>query len=103
MNNPSPKPKTRVIKIAPTGRLTFIYDDALSGLLQAGTCRVDRASHVEPKLTPEGVRWFADLAPVAGPKLGPFPTRAAALENEVEWLTANRIYTPREEATHALP
>ena len=100
---PSPNPKQRVIKIAPTGRMTFIYDDTLAGLLQTGACRVDRASHVEPKMTLYGVRWFADLAPVAGPVLGPYDTRARALQEEVDWLNAHRIRSlPETEEIHAL-
>jgi hypothetical protein len=34
----------------------------------------------------ENGRWWADLSPVAGPKLGPFTKRSEALHAEVEWL-----------------
>ena len=38
-----------------------------------------RASHVEPN---DQGRWFADLAPVNGPILGPYTRRTEALEAE---------------------
>ena len=45
-----------------------------------GTARKSRrASHVEPDA--DG-RWWADLSPVAGPRLGPFEVRSAALDAE---------------------
>lgn len=31
-------------------------------------------------------RWWADLTPVAGPVLGPFDSRAQALQAESDWL-----------------
>jgi hypothetical protein len=48
-----------------------------------GELCVRRASHVEPD---DVGRWWADLAPVDGPKLGPFPLRSQALQAEVAWL-----------------
>jgi hypothetical protein len=69
--------------IRPDGAVRFVYDDALRGLLALGWATIRRASHVEP--TPAG-RWTADLGPVAGPVLGPFETRTAALEVERAWL-----------------
>ena len=61
----------------------LVYDDALRGLLALGPAAIRRASHVEP--TPDG-RWTADLGPMEGPVLGPFETRAAALDAERAWL-----------------
>jgi hypothetical protein len=61
----------------------FVYDDALRGLLALGPARIHRASHVEP--TPDG-QWTAELGPMNGPVLGPFETRAAALDAERAWL-----------------
>jgi hypothetical protein len=46
---------------------------------------IQRASHVEPD---EQGQWWADLAPVHGPKLGPFAVRSAALDAERCWLEA---------------
>ena len=69
--------------IRPDGTLPLVYGDAGRGLLALGRAAIRRASHVEP--TPEG-RWTADLGPMAGPVLGPFDTRAAALEAEQMWL-----------------
>ena len=69
--------------IRPDGTLHLIYDDAARGLLALGLATIRRASYVEP--TSEG-RWTADLGPMAGPLLGPFETRAAALEAEQTWL-----------------
>ena len=56
-----------------------------------GQPHIQRASHVEPDGRGQ---WIADLAPVGGPKLGPFSLRSAALEAErrwleVHWLTPN--------------
>ena len=45
-----------------------------------------RASHVEPDA--EG-QWWADLSPVEGPSLGPYPRRTEALGAEHNWLEAN--------------
>ena len=74
--------------IRPDGTLHLVYGDAVRGLLALGRAAIRRASHVEP--TPEG-RWTADLGPMAGPRLGPFETRAAALEAEQTWLVHHFI------------
>ena len=74
------------VVIDPDGRVRFIWSDELAGLLALGTPEVRRGSHVEP--TPAG-QWEADLAPVGGPKLGPFTLRSEALQAETEWLTEN--------------
>ncbi len=71
------------ITITPDGDLRFIWLDALSDLVNAGTPRISRASSVEP--TPEG-KWAVDLAPVGGPILQPFTKRSEALAAEVRWL-----------------
>lgn len=76
------------IKITSTG-LEFIYDDELLDLTELGEVAIVRASHVEPFET--GAGWQADMSPVDGPMLGPFPTRAAALLAETAWIDTNII------------
>ena len=68
--------------VTPGGRVRCLYDEAidLGGL---GRVHITRASHVEPDA--EG-KWWADLGPVQGPRLGPFPARSLALEGERAWL-----------------
>lgn len=74
------------INISSDGHLTFVYDDALAELIQGGDAHVARVSHVEPAAT----GWAADMSPVAGPVLGPFPLRSEALAAERDWLTEHR-------------
>ena len=71
--------------ISPHGVVQCIYSEAID--LQAlGQARIARASHVEPDA--QG-RWWADLAPVHGPRLGAFALRSQALEAEKQWLEAS--------------
>lgn len=79
------------IIISRSGQIRFIYKDDLLGLGQQGTMTIQRASHVEPC----GDGWQADMSPVNGPILGPFTTRAEALEHEVDWLLQHNIPQPR--------
>ena len=68
--------------ISPGGTLRCIYDEAID--LQAlGQPEIQRASHVEPD---GNGQWTADLTPVGGPVLGPFPQRSDALAAESQWL-----------------
>lgn len=67
------------------GRTRSIYDEAIA-LDRLGSLRIRRASHVEPD---ETGAWYADLAPVAGPRLGPFSKRSTALAAETAWLEAH--------------
>jgi hypothetical protein len=69
------------------GSVRCLYDEAID-LAALGSLSITRASHVEPD---ETGRWLADLAPVAGPVLGPFDCRSDALEAERVWLEANRL------------
>jgi len=66
------------------GSLQAVYDDRLLPLLEDADHEERRASHVEPLRAGGG--WSADMAPVGGPVLGPFATRAAALAAERAWL-----------------
>ena len=63
-----------------TGRCVYGEDIDLSTL---GVVEIRRASTVEPD---QRGRWWADLSPVGGPRLGPFGRRSAALKAEMEWL-----------------
>lgn len=77
------------------GSFRFIYDDALMELTgDLGDFTVKRASHVEPVDGADRTVWYADMAPVNGPILGPFYTRAEALEAERSWLVANEVPMP---------
>src|SRR6516165_9519012 len=53
-----------------------------------GPLKIARASRVEPD---EDGRWWADLGPVRGPKLGPFARRSEALDAEKTWLERNSL------------
>jgi hypothetical protein len=53
-----------------------VYDESLN-LHALGLPQISRGSHVKP--TPDG-QWTADLSPVSGPILGPFPIRSLALK-----------------------
>jgi hypothetical protein len=81
--------QTKIV-ISKTGAIRFIYNDQLKPLLSQGVASIKRASHVEP----EGDKWFADMGPVSGPKLGPFSLRSQALEAERQWLEEHNIPTP---------
>jgi hypothetical protein len=71
--------------IEPTGAVRCIYGEDID-LRTLGVLEIRRASHVEPE---DGAGWRADLCPVGGPVLGPFPRRSEALEAEHRWLEAN--------------
>ena len=64
------------------GSVRCVYDETID-LTQLGRLSISRGSHVEPD---QAGRWFADLAPVNGPKLGPFDHRSDALRAEAQWL-----------------
>jgi hypothetical protein len=68
--------------IGPTGTVRCLYGEAID-LAALGLPEIRRGSYVEPTA---GGQWLADLAPVAGPRLGPFATRTAALAAETVWL-----------------
>lgn len=64
------------------GGVRCIYGEAIE-LRSLGVLSIARGSHVEPDA--QG-KWWADLNPVSGPKLGPFENRSLALATEVAWL-----------------
>jgi hypothetical protein len=71
--------------ITARGVVRCVYDEHLD-LGALGRLAIRRASHVEP--TTDG-RWTADLSPLGGPVLGPFPARSVALAAEEGWIMRN--------------
>jgi hypothetical protein len=69
-----------LIQTEGTVRCVYSEQIALSAL---GHMTIRRGSHVEPDNL---ARWFVDLAPIAGPRLGPFEHRSSALGAEQAWL-----------------
>ena len=76
--------------IQPDGAVRAIYSEEIE-LESLGRPSIVRASYVEPDA--EG-RWFADLGPVDGPKLGPFVRRSEALDSETSWLEVHWLISP---------
>ena len=64
-----------------------LYGEAID-LATLGELAIRRASHVEPD---SSGKWWADMLPVNGPKLGPFEKRSEALDAEQGWLIENRL------------
>ena len=73
------------LMVSRQGHVQCLYDECLD-LSELGRLTIRRASHVEP--TDNG-QWTADLSPLGGPILGPFPLRSAALAAEEGWITRN--------------
>jgi hypothetical protein len=73
------------LMVSSQGHLHCLYDESLD-LSALGPLSIRRASHVEP--TDNG-QWTADLSPLGGPVLGPYPLRSSALTAEEEWITRN--------------
>ena len=68
--------------VQPDGGVRCVYDEAIN-LSALGRLQIKHGSHVEPD---DDGRWFADLAVVQGPRLGPFALRSNALDAERQWL-----------------
>lgn len=78
--------KTVNLVIRPSGRIVFVYDDAVADACRGiGKMTTVRASHVEP----DGDTWTVDLRPSGGPVVPGFATRAAGLAYEIDWLNKN--------------
>ena len=73
------------IIITPGGTVRAIYCEEIN-LAALGSPAISRASHVEPD---QHGRWWANLGPVNGPRLGPYNLRSEALVAEAAWLEAN--------------
>ena len=76
------------------GSVRCLYGETID-LAALGSLEIRRGSHVEPD--PQG-RWMVDLAPVRGPKLGPFKQRSDAVKAEQAWLEAHWL-TPLQNNT----
>jgi hypothetical protein len=76
--------------IAAGGTIRCVYSEDVD-LAALGDVDITRASHVEPN---KRGGWLADLSPVGGPVLGPFPRRSQALAAEAEWLAAHWLTAP---------
>jgi hypothetical protein len=76
-----------MLVVNPQGGVRCLYDEAID-LASLGSLSIRRASHLEPD--EHGQSW-ADLAPVAGPKLGPFNHRSSALDAERRWLEEHLV------------
>lgn len=76
--------------IKPDGTARCVYDEALD-LRCLGSVSISRGSHVEPDADGQ---WLADLSPVSGPVLGPFPLRSVALAAERKWLEDHWLPRP---------
>jgi hypothetical protein len=73
--------------VDPGGTVRCLYSEEID-LTALGSPTITRASHVEPN---QNGSWTADLSPVGGPLLGPYPLRSEALAAERRWLTAHRL------------
>jgi hypothetical protein len=76
------------LRVDPGGSVRCVYGEAID-LAALGVLTIRRASHVEPD---DQGRWWADLTPVGGPVLGPFPRRTPALEAERAWLEVHWLW-----------
>lgn len=68
--------------VDPAGIVTGIYGEEID-LNALGSISIRRASFVEPD---DDGKWWADLAPVHGPRQGPFDRRSQAIVAERVWL-----------------
>ncbi len=84
-------PKLHSINIAPDGTVRFIYDDTLRPILEGGVSTIQRASFL---IQQTDGQWLANLEPVNGPILGPFPSRELAIEGERDWINTNWLRAP---------
>ena len=72
------------IYFRPDGSAQCLYAENIE-LAKLGAVDIRRASHVEPDEAKPGT-WYIDLAPVGGPRVDGFESRAAALAAEEQWL-----------------
>jgi hypothetical protein len=72
------------------GGIRCLYHETIE-LSALGRVAIERASHVEPD---DVGSWWADLAPVSGPRLGPYGRRSDALAAEADWLNEHALRSP---------
>lgn len=72
------------IYFRPDGSAQCLYGESIN-LQELGSLDIKRASHVEPDPANPGM-WYVDLAPVGGPRMDGFKSRAVALFAEEQWL-----------------
>jgi len=72
------------IYFRPDGTAQCLYGEDIN-LQRLGKLDIKRASHVEPDEERPGT-WYIDLAPVGGPRVSGFASRAEALAAEEQWL-----------------
>ena len=77
--------------VQPGGTVHCLYGEELD-LPQLGSLAIARGSHVEPDSSGQ---WTADMSPVHGPVLGPFPSRSDALTAERQWLETHWLTQAR--------
>jgi hypothetical protein len=71
-----------ILTVDPQGGVRCLYAEGID-LASLGAISIRRASQVEPD---DQGRWWADLLPMRGPRLGPFAVRSQALDAERLWL-----------------
>ena len=79
------------ILIESTGAARWLCGEAID-LSSLGQLQISRASYVEPNADGQ---WLADLTPLSGPVLGPFPARSDALAAEAAWITEHWLFAQR--------
>jgi hypothetical protein len=76
------------LRLRRDGAVSMVYSEGLDLRELGRPVAIRRASHVEPTHAGD---WTADMAPVAGPVLGPFANRGEALEAERRWLDVHHL------------
>ena len=70
------------LRVDPDGSVRCVYAEAID-LSLLGSVSIRRAGRVEPD---RSGNWWADLAPLKGPRLGPYRRRSDALAAEAAWV-----------------
>jgi hypothetical protein len=78
------------IMIETDGQVRCVYSEAFD-LAVLGPPSIRRASSVEPGAD---AAWYANLATVGGPVLGPFRRRSTAVSAERVWLNQHWLHSP---------